>query len=120
MNSQIKQQWIEALRSKQYEQTTACLRTEQGYCCLGVLCDLYAKEHDDVEWGKDYEGGGYAFLNEIQTLPLAVMKWSGLSNENPHYVVADEETGKKKICLSTVNDKGASFEEIAQLIEEHL
>jgi hypothetical protein len=37
MNEQIKQRWIEALRSGEYEQTQGRLRDETGYCCLGVL-----------------------------------------------------------------------------------
>jgi hypothetical protein len=119
MNTQIKQQWIEALKSKEYQQTTTYLRTEQGYCCLGVLCDLYAKEHDDVEWDES-NGDDYGFLDEIQILPIKVMQWAGLSNTDPHYVVADEETGERNIYLSMVNDEGSSFEEIAQLIEAQL
>jgi hypothetical protein len=118
MNSQIKQQWIEALRSNEYEQTTAYLRTQQGYCCLGVLCDLYAWEHDDVEWDRSNNGNSYEFLDAYQALPDKVMKWAGLSHADPYYVVADEETGERNIHLSTVNDNGSTFEEIAQLIEE--
>jgi hypothetical protein len=116
MNSQIKQQWITALRSNEYEQTTTYLRTTEGFCCLGVLCDLYAKEHKDVDW--DVDGDDYGFLDEIQILPLKVMQWAGLSHTDPHYVVADEETGERNITLSMVNDEGSSFEDIAQLIEE--
>ena len=119
MNTQIKQQWIQALKSSHYQQTTTYLRTEEGYCCLGVLCDLYAKEHDDVEWDKDGEDDDYEFLSEIQTLPIEVMKWAGLSDRDPYYVVPEDiETGKMNICLSAMNDNGTSFEKIAQVIEE--
>ncbi len=117
MDAKVKQQWITALRSSQYEQTTTYLRTEQGYCCLGVLCDLYAKEHNDVGW--DVAGDvDYEFLDEIQTMPEEVKIWAGLSHADPYYVVADEETGERNIHLSMVNDQGSTFEEIAQLIEE--
>ena len=118
MNQQIKQQWIEALRSKQYEQTTAYLRTELGFCCLGVLCDLYAKEHDDVDWD-DAGDVDYEFLNEIQTLPKEVEIWAGLSHADPYYVIADEETKERNIYLSCLNDQGSTFEESAQLIDEN-
>lgn len=114
MNQQVKQQWVQALRSSQYEQTTNYLRTQQGYCCLGVLCDLYAKEHNDVEW--DVAGGvDYEFLSEIQSLPEEVVQWAGLSDEDPYYFEADVE---RNIHLAEINDAGASFEKIAQLIEE--
>ena len=49
MNTQIKQQWVTALRSGEYTQARWNLQTEQGFCCLGVLCDLYAKE-TGTEW----------------------------------------------------------------------
>ncbi len=123
MNSQIKQQWIRALKSSHYQQTTKYLRTEQGFCCLGVLCDLYAKEHDDVDWDvSNVDDVDYEFLNAAQVLPEKVMKWAGLSidQKDPYYVVADEETRERHIYLSTVNDNGSTFKEIAQLIEEHL
>ncbi len=49
MNPEVKQKWIGALRSGKYEQGTEKLRSVSGYCCLGVLCDLYAQEHN-IEW----------------------------------------------------------------------
>jgi hypothetical protein len=107
MKETIKQQWIQALRSNEYTQAVGNLRTDKGYCCLGVLCDLYAKET------------GYEWICFHQVLlPPEVMEWAGLSNTDPHYVVADEETGERNITLSRVNDEGSSFEDIAQLIEE--
>lgn len=41
MNKGIKDRWITALRSEKYSQTKGNLRDDEGYCCLGVLCDLY-------------------------------------------------------------------------------
>ena len=32
--------WTTALRSGQYIQTKFSLRSDEGYCCLGVYCDL--------------------------------------------------------------------------------
>ena len=114
MDSKVKQQWIEALRSKNYQQTTNYLRTQQGYCCLGVLCDLYAKEHNGVGW--DVAGDvDYEFLDEIQTMPEEVKIWAGLYTRDPYFFKVDEE---RNIYLAEINDEGASFEEIAQLIEE--
>lgn len=44
MNPEIKTKWVEALRSGKYKQGKKSLRSREGdkYCCLGVLCDLYA------------------------------------------------------------------------------
>ena len=62
MNQEIKQKWVEALRSGKYKQTTYVLRREDSYCCLGVLCDIAGRgkwsiendEIDDSESGKLY------------------------------------------------------------------
>ena len=46
MHKRIKRIWLEALRGGKYEQTTGVLRSKKdGFCCLGVLCDLYIKAH---------------------------------------------------------------------------
>ena len=58
MNTEIKQKWVNALRSGEYEQGSEKLYSGRGYCCLGVLCDLYSKENGlkwefrgDALWG---------------------------------------------------------------------
>ena len=37
---ELKDKWLEALRSGEYSQTTETLKDENGFCCLGVLCDV--------------------------------------------------------------------------------
>ena len=115
MNKQIKAKWVAALRSGKYIQTTGLLRRSQpgdtlSHCCLGVLCDLAP----EGEWASDsvyshsktdYSGGA---------LPEGVVKWAGLSSNNP--VVLAEPVRN----LSDVNDSGATFDEIADIIEKEL
>lgn len=118
MNSQIKQKWLDALRSGQYEQTRGNLCNKHGFCCLGVLCDLYAKE-TQTEWGNeslDFRGLK-AFLGEYATLPDEVMKWSGLKETNPTFKFDEDSCHVSLACL---NDDGDDFEKIAKVIEEHL
>jgi hypothetical protein len=55
MNPEIKARWVAALRSGEYQQTTGNLRTENGFCCLGVLCDLHSKA-TGIEWAVDTYG----------------------------------------------------------------
>lgn len=43
MKSELKERWIAALRSGEYKQTREYLCDEQGWCCLGVLCNLVDK-----------------------------------------------------------------------------
>lgn len=44
MRPDVKAKWITALRSGEYRQGRGSLREHDAYCCLGVLCDLHAKE----------------------------------------------------------------------------
>lgn len=47
MKPELKENWIKALRSGKYTQTSNHLRVNDGYCCLGVLCDVL----DPKKWG---------------------------------------------------------------------
>ena len=111
MNPQIKQKWVDALRSGDYQQTKGRLRKEDEFCCLGVLCDLYAKENN-VEWQHN-EVDGYFYGNHGFIPPSSVVEWSGIADSNP--LVNDEID-----TLAGLNDRGSTFNEIADLIEEHL
>jgi hypothetical protein len=110
MNPQIKQKWVDALRSGEYQQGQYCLRTDNEFCCLGVLCDLYGKENN-VEWNLVNDDGNYEFQEQPELLPLFVVEWAGVENDNP------------EICetsLAELNDGESTFNEIADLIEKHL
>ena len=119
MNSQIKQQWVTALRSGEYTQARWNLQTEQGFCCLGVLCDLYAKEIGtewEVSTTEDDEPFTYYYFDEHSNhLPESVMKWADLESTSPSVKFAEGQLKE----LAILNDQGALFEEIAQLIEEN-
>ena len=110
MNSSIKQAWTNALRSGKYQQGGGCLCSNGKFCCLGVLTDLYIKETNQ-QWHHD-GGGCYSFETEGSILPLSVQQWAGLDVPNPYLAC---------YYLAAWNDDiGASFEELASLIEEHL
>ncbi len=106
MNLEIKQRWINALRSGHYEQATGKLKNVSGYCCLGVLCDLYLQEKQ-LGW------------DELQTnayLPRQIREWAELENYDPEVILDNGQT----TTLSTLNDNGSSFSEIAYKIETSL
>ena len=111
MNEQVKEKWLNALRSGDYQQTKFNLRRKDRFCCLGVLCDLYGKEHN-LEW-ELVDVGVYRFQNRDLYLSSSVIEWSGLVSENP--IVCNGETS-----LGYLNDNGSTFNEIADLIQEHL
>ena len=129
MNPEVKQKWIDALRSGDYEQGSEKLRSVTGYCCLGVLCDLYAREHD-TQW----EFRGYDELSDetnphpmdywyfdehSEFLPESVMNWAGLKTHNPPMRV-DSDDGFYTDEIANLNDSGYTFNDLSKLIEQQL
>jgi hypothetical protein len=115
MKQEIKQRWIEALRSGEYKQGQGCLHNhnENTFCCLGVLCDLHAKE-TNTNWVDDPEEGYTSdYLDNDASLPDKVLEWSGLERPNPLIT--------RTLSIAIYNDqKGYSFDQLADLIEKHL
>lgn len=124
MNQQIKEQWVAALRSGHYEQTRNVLHDTSGFCCLGVLSDLYLKEVGK-EWGVIAENY-FMFPDSVdEVLPKEVMDWADLSWDNPEVTVErfspiSGQNVSRKIPLSDLNDTDHNFNMIAALIEEQL
>jgi hypothetical protein len=130
MNSKVKEAWVNALRSGKYEQGSERLRSVSGYCCLGVLCDIYAQEHN-TEW--KFRGNEETHLQpmdywyyegESEFLPESVMDWAELKTNNPQLRVDVEEDGEDNWNynddVSNLNDSGYTFTTIADLIEAQL
>ena len=143
MKTDIKNQWLEALRSGHYQQGIRALRhinTQEKdqpdqFCCLGVLCDLYAKAHpNDLNWGPQTAFYNVPFLTRFEGddeihksmsyLPMRVREWAGLKNSDPivnvqltsvHGVAYTDETN-----LSKLNDSGWPFTRIATVSEDQL
>jgi len=117
MKPEIKQKWLEALRSGEYPQTRGCLHDEHGFCCLGVLSDLYARKTKDGRWGKLDDKGGMAFeygegSREWGLLPPPVQAWAGLDSDDPQV---------NNYHISVWNDSDElPFTEIANMIERDL
>ena len=122
MNPRIKQRWLEALRSGEYKQINLNLQNSDGFCCLGVLCDLHAKERG-MNWVRQTDG--YELYGETQILPLSVQEWAGLDNDVGGMVDFEyERDGVMYVTsesLPEINDSwNKNFNEIADLIETQL
>jgi hypothetical protein len=124
MKPEIKEKWVTALRSGDYKQTASVLRDGKGFCCLGVLCDLYLQENEDGElrWGdvidlSDHENAqkGSLFGTAAFEPPLEVSQWAGLDVANP-LITLDCYASD----LASLNDSGHTFSEIANFIEAQL
>ncbi len=124
MNAEWKKKWVEALRSGEYEQgkNSLVIKSEYSlsYCCLGVLCDLVAKEEDGYEWIE--KDSMYPIMktpkgDASENLPPGELaELVGLERRAPELMLDGD-----KIGLIVLNDKeGLSFTQIADLIEEQL
>ncbi len=105
MDALIKNKWIEALKSGEYKQGTGRLRkTDNRYCCLGVLCDVYAKTLNK-EWRKANDFY-FSFDGSYSSLSPTVEKWAGIN------VVKQSE------LIHLNDDERLTFDQIADHIEE--
>jgi hypothetical protein len=106
--------WVRALRSGRYKQTTGSLCTHEGYCCLGVACDVYRKYHGDLVVDKlvshrnkanfEMSYGGCEGL-----MPYKVGKWLDLEE--------DGRTVSGHSLTKLNDDERKTFDEIADIIE---
>ena len=115
MKKEIKELWIKALNSGKYVQGKGRLRSEDNFCCLGVLCDLYNKGNWERFNDNDGEGDYYDYLAKCDVLPLEVVDWAGLKQDNPSIPYT-----KGYPNLASLNDKGKTFKQIAKIIKKYI
>jgi len=108
MKPEIKTKWVAALRSGKYIQTKNYLKFNDGYCCLGVLCEISKLE---TGYGIDENG-----INGNKTISNTIREWSGLEYKNGGSVYIGDECKS----LAGHNDDGRTFLEIADAIESQL
>jgi len=126
MKADIKTKWVAALRSGEYEQTRAVLRSNGGFCCLGVLCDLYSKE-TGIPWEPDY-GLQFTMHGLSGVLPHEVRRWAELPHENGAFMAVSRRYGEDddaavwhSVSLTELNDNWMyDFHQIADVIEQQL
>lgn len=114
MNQEVKEKWVKALRSGEYKQGFRALRRGDAFCCLGVLCDIFAKEKG-LDWDADCR-----FMDEGGVLPTTVKKWAELSSCNPIAEKENKDQVSLEIAFTELNDRGCSFGDIADKIEQNL
>lgn len=102
--------WLKALRSGKYKQTRSDLKNSEGFCCLGVLCDLAAKDGGNMQWEIDSDRHHLKFNDgEYGAMPPEeILNYIGLCEFN---TAGD---------LAVMNDKGKSFKQIANHIEKKI
>lgn len=108
MQPELKQKWIEALRSGKYKQGVGVLRSATDkFCCLGVLCDIT----DNNSWKLNSYAGYYYFKDRGYYL------YGSLNYDQ----VKDFGLYTRQISeLVKMNDTGSTFQEISEYIEKNL
>lgn len=117
MKKEIADRWVEALESGKYPQTKGRLRDSDGFCCLGVLCELAvadgvakSEEHklrSFSQWRyQDATGGDLSFSR----LPVVVKEWAGMNSEG------GTRSGRKRKLWELNDNSGYSFKRIAKVI----
>ena len=141
MNKENVKKWIAALRSGEFKQGKKRLRNldtmgNKTYCCLGVLCEIA-----DIEI---WEG---AVLPPVAVadwlgLPIQARYADGLGRSNVATLTFEATESEREVImdkcgddvlsldatvapreeayLAALNDKGATFEQIADFIEDHI
>ena len=116
----VQRQWVEALRSGNYQQGKIKLRKNDSYCCLGVGCEMFlgdgtAKEpyvsRDDAEVYVVYAWEGSTASAPKRLVEILKLK-TALGETQLHSFDYDEPDS-----LSSMNDHGKTFAEIADAIE---
>ena len=133
-------QWIDALESDIYQQTTGRLRRGDAMCCLGIACHI----SNISNWDNN------RYLGEKEILPNEVTEWLGMTNTDGkegkfyfthEWILSLPKDIKNKLestlrytyvrsfsdaidynastYLSMLNDHGWTFKEIAELIRSN-
>lgn len=123
MNKEKFNIWLRALKSGEYTRGVNQLRRanysllgKSNYCCLGVACDLAAKDLS-INWdGDTFDGASLA-------LPDSVAQWLGLTSVmstgygDKYFYVIDENGKKVDICNLNDWSKADDFSEVIAALE---
>ena len=115
MKKEIAELWIKELRSGNWEQTTQTLKDEHGYCCLGVLCEIAAKEGICKKAVDDDDEETNLYDESETVLPVSVKVWAGMNSDCGKFGNDESNT---LIYLNDDEDK--TFPEIADAIEKYM
>ena len=122
MHKNIAELWTTALKSGKYQQTRGKLRrttatieyikgdpetkpVPPGMCCLGVLCEI--SNIDNFKRNDTY-------IKHDISLPEKVREWAGLKS-----TFGSLGNDINRISLSSMNDEGQTFTEIAEFIDKN-
>lgn len=103
IDKEFGKKWISALRSGKYPQGTHRLNRQGKYCCLGVACEVAG-----IKPELSTTEGTFSYNCSTASAPESLLKY-GIDSCGTLQNV--DKT------LMELNDKGSTFEELADLIE---
>lgn len=111
--------WLSALRSEEFSQGIGQLQNSQGYCCLGVACEVLLKYRRREDHSKYLRG------NEPTDQPESPAWLKAISHDFMNRTKYDGEGyyfsdafGTSSVSLIDLNDSHKfKFQEIADLLE---
>ncbi len=107
---ELVQEWLVALRSGEYTQAHGSLRTDTGYCCLGVVCDLAARHGYGAWVGNHFYASSEYYMG---VLPLELAEYLEITKGG--------RLDGFELTLVELNDSTlAPFGEIADILEAHV
>lgn len=107
--------WVAALRSGKYVQCQGKLSDGDGYCCLGVGCEVAIGMGCKIEKMGGLDDGPVVLYDGLTgTMPGAAMDFFGLDDGDGKY-----DGGYEIESLTDLNDNDTPFSEIADLIESN-
>lgn len=104
MKKDILFKWINSMKNGKYPMARGNLRSSNGYCPLGVLCDISEKD----KWVVHYFDNSktiYSYAGQINYLPSEVADWAELKGS---------ERGDMPSIVMAMFDQGVSTEGIIE------
>jgi hypothetical protein len=122
----VKERWLNDLRSGEFAQGDCFLKHDGKFCCLGVLVKDALVELESVELERS--GNVWAYMNEASFIPTESLEfcWLGPKGTLPVtcYTRTTTAHGHEHVInhdsLVSLNDSRVPFSTIAQVIEDLL
>jgi len=126
----MKHYWVEpicqALVSGNFHQIRRALHTPQGYCCLGVTCEVVLKDDliNLIPWNATERSvelepfSCFELHGEAFGLPVEVQKEIGFLSSSGRFDlgIGMRGTARCNTSLTDLNDEGFTFAQIADVI----
>jgi hypothetical protein len=122
--SEYQKEWIDALLSGKFNQTTGRLRYKDSFCCLGVACETVGKHFDimlTICASSRDEATIALYAGQEVGLPVVLVNALSMCSSIGHAhgdfeLMLNKPFNGISATLAELNDSGYSFREIANTL----